>query len=67
MLFAFRNLQEEDGANLFAVCVSELVMENRDFNLLFGLIGQDGSKTPGLLESMGIPAAPIVRVLSYYS
>jgi nuclear pore complex protein Nup93 len=60
-MYFLRSMTDEDGTNLFAVCVSELVMENRDFNLLFGFISPDGCRTPGLLESMGIAAGPIIE------
>ena len=43
---------EKDG-NLFTSCVSELVLESRQFDLLLGRILEDGSKAPGLIDKFG--------------
>ena len=36
--------------NLFTSCVSELVLESREFDLLLGRILPDGSRLPGLID-----------------
>lgn len=48
-----------DDSDLFSVCVSDLVLESRDFEFL-GHMNPDGCRTPGLLETMGINVMPIV-------
>jgi len=44
---------EEQNGNLFTSCVSELVLESREFDLLLGRILEDGSKAPGLIDKFG--------------
>jgi len=56
-----RNIRDKDGNDLFSICVSDLVMDSRDFDLL-GILNPDGCKTPGLLEQMGIDVQPIVMI-----
>lgn len=41
------NLSEE---NMFTVCVSNLVQESRDFDLILGRLEADGCRTPGLID-----------------
>ena len=46
--------EEGNGkGNLFTSCVSELVLEARDFDLLLGRILPDGSRAPGLIDKFG--------------
>lgn len=65
ILFVSRNVKASEEADLFSVCVSELVLESRDFEL-FGSMNPDGCRTPGLLESMGINVHPIVSSALYF-
>ena len=39
-----------NGSNLFTTCVSELVLESREYELLLGKILPDGSRLPGKKE-----------------
>ena len=38
------------NGNLFTSCVSELVLESREFDLLLGRVLTDGSRAPGLID-----------------
>ena len=42
--------EDTGGNNLFMACVSELVLESREFDLLLGQILADGSRSPGLID-----------------
>ena len=50
--YFLRNLRKSDDSstNLFMSCVSELVLESREFDLLLGQILTDGSRSPGLID-----------------
>ncbi|EDS25850.1 nuclear pore complex protein Nup93 [Culex quinquefasciatus] len=48
--FFLRNLRDSDGRNLFLVCVSDLAIECRDFDLLFGKMQRDGIRSRGLID-----------------
>lgn len=39
-----------DGVNVFAVCVSELVMKTREFEMVLGRLELDGCRSPGLID-----------------
>jgi len=58
-LFLLKNIKDENGHDLFSICVGDMILESRDFEV-FGTMNQDGCKTPGLLDQMGIPAQPII-------
>lgn len=52
--YFLRHLRTEGDSsskkNLFMSCVSELVLESREFDLLLGQILADGSRSPGLID-----------------
>ena len=51
--YFLRHLRKSDSdssTNLFMSCVSELVLESREFDLLLGQILADGSRSPGLID-----------------
>lgn len=51
MLFVLRRaIKGTKGDSLFTNCVSELVLESRNFDLLLGRLEPDGSRTPGILN-----------------
>lgn len=39
-----------EGKDLLSSCVSELVMESREFEMLLGRIQPDGSRKPGAID-----------------
>jgi len=46
-----KNDEDKSGStNLFMSCVSELVLESREFDMLLGQILADGSRSPGLID-----------------
>ncbi|XP_005108355.1 nuclear pore complex protein Nup93 [Aplysia californica] len=48
--FFLRNLKSPVGDNLFMSCVSELVLETREFDMLLGRLEKDGSRKPGAID-----------------
>lgn len=57
--YFLRNLADPTGRNLFLVCVSDLAIECRDYDLLFGKIQPSGVRSRGLIdqfESINIDA-----------
>lgn len=40
--YFLRNLKDPEGKNLFLTCVADLVMENRNYDLIFGKFMQNG-------------------------
>ncbi|KAI1890011.1 hypothetical protein AGOR_G00168810 [Albula goreensis] len=51
MYFYFlRNEKDSQGENMFMRCVSELVIESREFDMLLGRLEKDGSRKPGAID-----------------
>lgn len=48
--FFLRNLTDPDGKNLFLVCVADLAIECRDYDLLFGRTQRNGIRSRGLID-----------------
>ncbi|KAK6632192.1 hypothetical protein RUM44_007223 [Polyplax serrata] len=48
--YFLRDMQNHLGENMFTLCVSDLVQESRDFDLILGRLETDGCRTPGLID-----------------
>lgn len=64
--YFLRNFKDPNGRNLFLVCVTDLAIECRDFDLLFGKIQDNGIRSRGLIdnfESVEIDAASAANMV----
>lgn len=50
--YFLRNERGTKDENLFMSCVSALVLESREFDLLLGQLTQDGTRAPGLIDRL---------------
>ena len=60
-------MQNHLGENMFTLCVSDLVQESRDFDLILGRLEADGCRTPGLIDmfkGLNQSSADIVRCVA---
>ncbi|KAF0041471.1 hypothetical protein F2P81_007369 [Scophthalmus maximus] len=48
--YFLRNEKDSQGENMFMRCVSELVIESREFDMLLGRLEKDGSRKPGVID-----------------
>lgn len=48
--YFLRNIRDQDGRKLFLVCVSDLAIECRDYDLLFGKMQEGGIRSQGLID-----------------
>uniref|UniRef100_A0A3Q2P717 Nuclear pore complex protein Nup93 n=1 Tax=Fundulus heteroclitus TaxID=8078 RepID=A0A3Q2P717_FUNHE len=48
--YFLRNERDSQGENMFMRCVSELVIESREFDMLLGKLEKDGSRKPGIID-----------------
>ncbi|XP_072937002.1 nuclear pore complex protein Nup93-like [Epargyreus clarus] len=54
--FFLRNLKDPSGKNLFMCCCTDLALESRDYDLLFGRMDANtGLRSPGLLDQFNNP------------
>lgn len=67
IVILYRNLTDPDGKNLFLVCVTDLAIECRDYDLLFGKMQANGIRSRGLIhqfESINIDAKRACRMVA---
>uniref|UniRef100_A0AAR2LDT3 Nuclear pore complex protein Nup93 n=1 Tax=Pygocentrus nattereri TaxID=42514 RepID=A0AAR2LDT3_PYGNA len=63
--YFLRNEKDNQGENMFMRCVSELVIESREFDMLLGRLEKDGSRKPGVIDKFaGDTRAIITKVAS---
>uniref|UniRef100_A0A8C9RRE7 Nuclear pore complex protein Nup93 n=1 Tax=Scleropages formosus TaxID=113540 RepID=A0A8C9RRE7_SCLFO len=63
--YFLRNEKDSQGENMFMRCVSELVIESREFDMLLGRLEKDGSRKPGVIDKFaGDTRAIISKVAS---
>lgn len=48
--YFLRNEKDSQGENMFMRCISELVIESREFDMLLGRLEKDGSRKPGAID-----------------
>jgi len=48
--FFLRNLKDPDGTNLFLVCIADLAIECREYDLIFGKLQANGIRSHGLID-----------------
>ncbi|XP_043937349.1 nuclear pore complex protein Nup93 isoform X2 [Protopterus annectens] len=48
--YFLRKEEDSQGENVFLRCVSELVIESREFDMLLGRLERDGSRKPGVID-----------------
>ena len=50
--------------DLFNACVSELVIESREFEMLFGKIQPDGSRKPGCVDKFQKDTSEVISFVA---
>ncbi|XP_065064334.1 nuclear pore complex protein Nup93-like [Rhopilema esculentum] len=58
--YLLRNITGANNENVFASCVSELVLETREFEMLLGRLNEDGSRKPGCVEKFNLDTSTII-------
>ena len=62
--YFLRGRRTARGDDLFSSCVSELVRETREFELLLGALGRDGSRKPGVLDKFQADTRGIIEAVA---
>jgi len=62
--YLLRHLTSPSGENLFASCVSELVLETREFETLLGSLNPDGSRKPGAISKFKLDTTEVVSLVA---
>ncbi|OXB54209.1 hypothetical protein ASZ78_013970, partial [Callipepla squamata] len=59
--YFLRNEKDSQGENMFLRCVSELVIESREFDMILGKLENDGSRKPGVIDKFNSDTKPIIN------
>ncbi|XP_053304486.1 nuclear pore complex protein Nup93 [Spea bombifrons] len=59
--YFLRNEKDSQGENMFMRCVSELVIESREFDMLLGKLEKDGSRKLGAIDKFTKDTKPIIN------
>ncbi|XP_069113478.1 nuclear pore complex protein Nup93-like [Argopecten irradians] len=62
--YFLRDLRSSQGENLFMSCVSELVLETREFEMLLGKIERDGTRRPGAIDKFHGDTHKIIELVA---
>uniref|UniRef100_T1ISV4 Uncharacterized protein n=1 Tax=Strigamia maritima TaxID=126957 RepID=T1ISV4_STRMM len=65
--YFLRDLKGNKGENLFMACISELVLETREFEMLLGRLEKDGCRTQGLISMFHTDTQKIIEFVAAYS
>lgn len=60
LLSPYRDEKDSQGENMFLRCVSELVIESREFDMILGKLENDGSRKPGVIDKFTSDTKPII-------
>ncbi|CAN2389518.1 nuclear pore complex assembly [Pristimantis euphronides] len=58
--YFLRNEKDSQDKNMFLRCVSELVIESREFDMLLGKLEKDGTRKPGAIDKFTRDTNPII-------
>ncbi|XP_058967670.1 nuclear pore complex protein Nup93 [Pocillopora verrucosa] len=62
--FLLRGMNGPQGEDLFMSCVSELVLETREFEMLLGKLEPDGKRKPGCIDKFHRDTTKIIEVVA---
>ncbi|KAK3777041.1 hypothetical protein RRG08_008893 [Elysia crispata] len=62
--YFLRNLKTAKGENLFMSCVSELVLETREFDMLLGRMERDGTRKSGAIDKFNQDTQKITEMVA---
>ncbi|XP_064611037.1 nuclear pore complex protein Nup93-like [Liolophura sinensis] len=62
--YFLRGLRTSQGENLFMSCISELVQETREFDMLLGRLEADGTRRPGVIDKFHGDTQKIIELVA---
>ncbi|CAL1263287.1 unnamed protein product [Larinioides sclopetarius] len=62
--YVLRDLKSSRGINLFMACVSELVLETKEYEMLLGKIEPDGCRKPGAVDKFLSDTQTIIEIVA---
>lgn len=62
--FFLRLLKGRNGENVFSGCISQLVLQSREFDLLLGRLEPDGRRTPGIIDKFKVDVSEVIQMVA---
>ncbi|XP_041375379.1 nuclear pore complex protein Nup93-like isoform X2 [Gigantopelta aegis] len=62
--YFLRDLKDAHGENLFMSCVSQLVLDTKEFDMLLGRMERDGSRKPGAIDKFNPDTQKIIEFVA---
>ncbi|KAK2560702.1 Nuclear pore complex protein Nup93 [Acropora cervicornis] len=62
--FLLKGMRTPHGEDLFMSCISELVLETREFELLLGRVERDGTRKPGCIDKFHRDTQRIIELVA---
>lgn len=62
--FLLRGMKKPHGDDLFMSCISELVLETREFEMLLGRLERDGTRKPGCIDKFQKDTQRIIELVA---
>lgn len=60
----YRNVFDTHGKSYFVKCLSELVVETREFETLLGRREVDGTRRPGAIDKFGVDTQQVIDTVA---
>jgi len=62
--FFLRSLKGKNGESVFSGCISELVLQSKEFDALLGRLEPDGCRTPGIIDRFKIDVSEVTEMVA---
>ncbi|CAI9720298.1 pore complex Nup93-like [Octopus vulgaris] len=62
--FFLRNIKSSTEGNLFMSCVTELIFETKEFEMMLGKLNQDGIRLPGAIDKFQADSEDIIKLVA---
>ncbi|XP_054706353.1 nuclear pore complex protein Nup93-like [Uloborus diversus] len=62
--YILRDMKSNRNINLFMACISELVLETKEYEMLLGKIEPDGCRKPGAIDKFLIDTQTIIEIVA---
>nr|XP_053627918.1 LOW QUALITY PROTEIN: nuclear pore complex protein Nup93-like [Cherax quadricarinatus] len=62
--FFLRSLKGKNGESMFSGCISQLVLQSREFDMLLGRLEPDGRRTPGIIDKFKVDVSEVTQMVA---
>jgi len=62
--FILHGMQNQEGEDMFATCIAELIQETKDYETLLGTLDESGRKTKGAIDKFNVNHSSIISTVA---